>query len=258
MSTANCAPCWTGRPDATTSISRSSVTETYTFMSRNFTLRVTVAPASRHTRANVLSVGTARLFNPPECGQTARCLPKMSFWPPHSHLASVKSNGKRKFHSTSVRKCMGCTWNSGPVGEPWKTAPTPGPLGQSGTASEPGRWRMTGEHYGLPKVVFGSGRRAVLPAMLPFTRVCGEWRGWSCPGPQLLPTWPADETFSFQKRARHLQLAEASLWFSSQLCKNFLRRSRRSWGSGTASAHDAQQAPHPVRAAERRPNPPND
>ena len=33
----------------------------------SLTLRVTVAPASRHTRANVLSVETARLFNRPEC-----------------------------------------------------------------------------------------------------------------------------------------------------------------------------------------------
>ena len=52
-------------------------------MSRNLTLRVTVAPASRHTRANILSVGTARLSNLPDCGQAARCLPKISFWPPH-------------------------------------------------------------------------------------------------------------------------------------------------------------------------------
>ena len=87
-------------------------------MSRSLTLRVTVAPASRHTRANVLSVGMARLFNRPERGQAARCLPKMSF----SHLASVKSNGRRNLSNMSVQKCMGCTWNSGPVGEPWKTA----------------------------------------------------------------------------------------------------------------------------------------
>ena len=128
-----CAPWW--RPAATTSISRSSVAETCTFVSSSLTLRVNVAPASRHTRAKVLSVGTARLFNLPECGQAARCLPKMSFWPPHSHLASVKSNGRHNLSNTSVRKCMGCTWNSGPVGEPWKTAP-------NGTASEPGRRRM--------------------------------------------------------------------------------------------------------------------
>ena len=117
MSTANCAPWWIERPAATTSISLSSVAGTCTFMSRNLTLRVTVAPASRHTRANVLSVGTARLFNLPDCGQAARCLPKISFWPPHSHLASVRISGSRNLSNTSVRNCNGCTWNSGPVGE---------------------------------------------------------------------------------------------------------------------------------------------
>ena len=109
------------------------------FMSRNLTLRLTVAPASRHTRANVLSVGTARHFNWPDCGQAARYLPTMSFWPPHSHLASVRSNGRRNLSNTSVRKCMGCTWNNGPVGEPWTAAPA---LGPKWTASEPGLRRM--------------------------------------------------------------------------------------------------------------------
>ena len=109
MSTANCAPWWIERPAATTSISLSSVAGTCTFMSRNLTLRVTVAPASLHTRANVLSVGKARLFNLPDCGQAARCLPKISFWPPHSHLASVKISGSRNLSYTSVRNCNGCT-----------------------------------------------------------------------------------------------------------------------------------------------------
>ena len=92
MSTANCAP-WNGRPAATSSLS--SVAGTCTFTSWSFTLRMTVAPASRHTLAKVLSVGSARHFNLPDRGHAAPRLPKMSFWKPHSHLASVRSRGRR-------------------------------------------------------------------------------------------------------------------------------------------------------------------
>ena len=51
-------------------LSLSSVAGTCTFVSRSCTLRVTVAPASPHSRAKVLSVGTARRFNLPERAQT--------------------------------------------------------------------------------------------------------------------------------------------------------------------------------------------
>ena len=47
-------------PIANTSMARSSVAGTVMFMSRSFTLQRTVAPASRHTLAKVLSDGMAR------------------------------------------------------------------------------------------------------------------------------------------------------------------------------------------------------
>ena len=84
-------------------------------------------PASRQTWAKVISVATARRFNLPDRGHAAQCLPNRSFWPPHSHVASVRRRGSRKRSRTKVRKKRGCTWNSSPVGAPWSTAPAPGP-----------------------------------------------------------------------------------------------------------------------------------
>ena len=43
MSTASCAPWWKGSPDANTSMARSSVEDTATFMSLNLALHRTVA-----------------------------------------------------------------------------------------------------------------------------------------------------------------------------------------------------------------------
>ena len=43
----------------------SSVAATFTFMSRKNALNLTLAPASRHTRANMNSVGEARFRNLP-------------------------------------------------------------------------------------------------------------------------------------------------------------------------------------------------
>ena len=83
-------------------------------------------------------------------------------------------------------------------------------------------WAWSGKHYGLPKVVFGSGGRVVLPTMFPFPRVHSERRRGSGSSPQLMESWPADEAFSVQNAARRLQLAEASLWFSTQVCQDFL------------------------------------
>ena len=63
MSTAHCAPWNNGRPLANTSMARSSLAETVTFMSRSLACHLTVAPASRHTRASVRSGPTARVRN---------------------------------------------------------------------------------------------------------------------------------------------------------------------------------------------------
>ena len=85
MSTANCAPWNNGRPLANTSMARSSLAETVTFMSRNLACHLTVVPASRHTRASVHSGPTARVRNLPDLGHAALCLPYRSTAPPHSH-----------------------------------------------------------------------------------------------------------------------------------------------------------------------------
>ena len=53
-------------PLARTSMARWSVAATATFMSRNFVLHRTVAPASLHTLAKVLSGPPARIRNLPE------------------------------------------------------------------------------------------------------------------------------------------------------------------------------------------------
>ena len=70
MSTAIWAPCWMGKPMARISIALSSQDCTEMFMSRSFTSRRTVVPASRHILANVLSVASV-LFRRPERAHAA-------------------------------------------------------------------------------------------------------------------------------------------------------------------------------------------
>ena len=65
-------PCQRGRPFATTSIRRASAIGTSTFMSARRTLRATLAPASRQTRATACSSGRARVGRTPEVAQAAR------------------------------------------------------------------------------------------------------------------------------------------------------------------------------------------
>ena len=87
MSTANWAPWFISNPEANTSVARSSVAGTLMFMSRNLAFSLTVAPASRHTRASVRSVGSARERRRPERGHAALCCPRQSRAPPQTHLA---------------------------------------------------------------------------------------------------------------------------------------------------------------------------
>ena len=77
VSTASCAPWFNSIPKADTSIARSSVAGTLMFMSFNLAFRLTVAPASRHTRARVRSVGTALERRRPERGHSARVSSKI-------------------------------------------------------------------------------------------------------------------------------------------------------------------------------------
>ena len=84
MSTASCSVVqWkTGRQN---SIARSSLAGTQAFVSRSLALGLTVAPASRHTLANVRSGPAARTRSRPDLGHAALCLPNTCFrirnWP---------------------------------------------------------------------------------------------------------------------------------------------------------------------------------
>ena len=64
--------------------------------------------------AKVISVGTARRFNLTNRGHAALCLPNKSFWPPHSHVASVKmvaiDRGSPYLHTTT-RELQTCTFD---------------------------------------------------------------------------------------------------------------------------------------------------
>ena len=65
-STASYAPCRRRRPEATTSISRSSLAGQTMFMSLSFMLVLTTAPASRQILATVLSGPMARVCSLPD------------------------------------------------------------------------------------------------------------------------------------------------------------------------------------------------
>ena len=98
------------RPEASTSIARSSVAGTSMFMSRSFAFNLTVAPTSRHTRARVRSVGGALERRRPERGHAARCCPRQS-----------RGAHTRNLSRTNVRNKRGFTRNSGAVGDPCNT-----------------------------------------------------------------------------------------------------------------------------------------
>ena len=112
------APWNSGRPDAKTSTALSSQAGTAMFMSTNFALHRTVAPASRQTLASVRSGASARVRSLPECGQAALWRPRQSKTTPHSHLASVTGNGTRNLSKINTRKRPGSILNSGLVGHP--------------------------------------------------------------------------------------------------------------------------------------------
>ena len=117
MSTANWAPCWMGKQMARTSIALSSRARTEVFMSRSFTSRRTAAPTSRHTLANVRSVGSALVFKRPERGQAALRGPTRS---------SIEPREAQPLQEQSSEN-LGCASNSLFVGEPPNTSPAPGP-----------------------------------------------------------------------------------------------------------------------------------
>ena len=97
------------------------------FMSRSLTLHRTRAPASLQIRATVLSGPTALARSFPDCGQAARCRPRLSRCRPHTQVASVTLRGRRSLSSTTVLKMDGDMVNSGLVGYTHKTSLAPPP-----------------------------------------------------------------------------------------------------------------------------------
>ena len=117
MSTASWVPPKHGRSWAKTSMRRSSLARTHTFMSLRNALYLTRAPTSLQIRANMRSVGVARFLSRPVLGQAARWCPfrSRSSWHP-LHRASVTGNGKASRSSNNTRKRCGGTVHSGAVG----------------------------------------------------------------------------------------------------------------------------------------------
>ena len=104
-----------GKPDANTSMTLTSFTETARFRSRSFALKRTNAPASRQMHTIERSGPCALVFNKPDRGQT-RCRPIVSNAAPREHVSFVTLSGKRNLSNTNVRNNSDCNWNSNPVG----------------------------------------------------------------------------------------------------------------------------------------------
>ena len=175
-------------------MARWSVAATATFISRNFVLHRTVAPASLHTLAKVLSGPPARIRNLPEWGHAARCLPNTSNMLPHSHLDSVMSNGSRNLSKTRARKSCGSTLYSSPVGAPWKTALEPGPEWDLKWA-----W-FAGHDWTNTTVSLKWYSREEDPW---YCQPCCHSPGsllnrWATPRPQLVPPWTSHEPTTVQ------------------------------------------------------------
>ena len=136
ISTASRAPWFNSIPEANTSIASSSVAGTLMFMSRNLAFRLTVEPASRHTRARVCSVGTA-------LERRRRCWSRKSREPPHSHLASVINSGNRTCGTTTASRGTQLKWAP--------RATLGWHMVQSVIAHGPGRQHTTGQAQPSPE-----------------------------------------------------------------------------------------------------------
>ena len=105
-SIASWAPCHGGKPLATTSMRRASLTGTSMFMSQTRTFRATCAPASRQTRATACSSGRAREAKKPEVAQAERWSPSWSRrpWQEHVHGAQGKEQQAPEQQHAEVRR----------------------------------------------------------------------------------------------------------------------------------------------------------
>ena len=96
-STATCAPRFAGKPLSTTSSLLPSVGCTLrTLRSLRYAWVLTLAPASRPTRAHIRSSGTALVCSTPPVPQAARWSPSQSSVLPHLQRRSSRSKGSRR------------------------------------------------------------------------------------------------------------------------------------------------------------------
>ena len=131
-SIASCAPCQRGRPLATTSMQRASLTGTSMFMSASLTLRATRAPLSRQTRATACSSGRALDAN------VAQASPSGSRRPRQRQVRGAKGSGKRSRRRRSTRRCSGGRATAADVGSTVRARPEWGPACESSSARDAG------------------------------------------------------------------------------------------------------------------------
>ena len=121
VSTASCEPPQSASPLAMTSMRRSSWRATSTLRSRSRTLRATVAPASRQTRAAARSRGPPLARRTPDRGHAARWSPKRSCSCRQRQRAEVKGRGRRSRRRSNTRKSGELRDSSGETGLVVKT-----------------------------------------------------------------------------------------------------------------------------------------
>ena len=132
-SSASCAPCQSGRPWATTSMHRASLTGTSMFMSATRTLRATCAPPSRQTRATACSSGKARDAKTPDVAHAERWSPSGSRRP-RQRQTRGRGSGRRRRHSKSTWRCSGGRATAADVGRAVRARPAWGPACESSRA----------------------------------------------------------------------------------------------------------------------------
>ena len=116
---------------------------TATIMSHGRQLHLTMAPASRHTRAMVRSVGRALERNLPDLGRTPLCRPSLSNGDPHSQRDSVTWVGNLILSRRRVWNKSGCA---------------PPELGTRGGGTGPGADTNEGGGRGWEETDFGQSR----------------------------------------------------------------------------------------------------
>ena len=135
---ASCAPCQSGRPWATTSMHRASLTGTSMFMSATRALRATRAPPSRQTRATACSSGRARDAKTPDVAHAERWSPSGSRRPRQRQTRGARGSGSRRRRSKSTRRCSGGRATAADVGRAVRARPECGPACESSRARDAG------------------------------------------------------------------------------------------------------------------------